>query len=174
MNAEILNLPTIPIPRPRQGGQVASVQGTLALDLLPQLAPPEVMPACSRPNDVVSDEALVRRRVDRFVGAFVQAAVEVAVGDRPAAQLVRHTTPEVQRDLARRAHLVRTAAGAAPMRGRGAEALRPLVVGLRSSLVRQGALEVSARVRHGERSRAVAARFEVMRGRWQCVALEFA
>jgi hypothetical protein len=40
--------------------------------------------------------------------------------------------------------------------------------------VRDDALEACVHVRYGRRSRAVAARFELVRGRWQCVALEFA
>jgi hypothetical protein len=38
-------------------------------------------------------------------------------------------------------------------------------------LIRPDAVEASAHVRYGRRSRAVAARFEVVRDRWQCVAL---
>ena len=40
-------------------------------------------------------------------------------------------------------------------------------------MVRDDAVEASAHVRYGRRSRAVAARFEVVRDRWQCVALTF-
>jgi hypothetical protein len=35
-------------------------------------------------------------------------------------------------------------------------------------------VETCVRIRYGERSRAVAARFERRRGRWLCTALEFA
>jgi hypothetical protein len=40
--------------------------------------------------------------------------------------------------------------------------------------VAEGVAEVSAHVRSGRRSRAVAARFEQRRDRWFCSALEFA
>jgi hypothetical protein len=45
------------------------------------------------------------------------------------------------------------------------------VVGVRTALIRSDAVEASAHVRYGRRSRAVAARFEVVRDRWQCVAI---
>ena len=35
------------------------------------------------------------------------------------------------------------------------------------------AAEISVHVRHGERSRALAARIELVEDRWCCVALEF-
>lgn len=171
MSAEILSLRST---GGRRTGTLASVQGTLALDLLPQLAPPTPEHVPARPGDIVRDDEGVRQRVDRFVAAYLQAAVEIAIGDRPPAQLLRHSTHEVHQNLARRALLVRTAAGTSPLSGRGRGAVRPVVVGTRTSLVREDALEASAHVRHGQRSRAVAARFEVVRGRWQCVALEFA
>jgi hypothetical protein len=40
--------------------------------------------------------------------------------------------------------------------------------------VTQHCAEVSLHVRYGQRSRAVAARFELIRDRWQISALEFA
>jgi hypothetical protein len=40
-------------------------------------------------------------------------------------------------------------------------------------MVRVDAAEACAHVRYGRRSRALAARFEVVRGRWQCVTLQF-
>ena len=56
---------------------------------------------------------------------------------------------------------------------RGPNPARPVVVGVRTALVRDDAVEASAHVRYGRRSRAVAARFEVVRERWQCVAIQF-
>ena len=153
---------------------VASVQGTLALDLSPHLDPPVggsggAGPAC----DVVSIEEPVRRRVEGWAHRYAQAAVEIVCGDRPAAQLVRWTTPDVYADLVRRAQLVARAAGRPAGQGRLRGAVRPQVVSVRSSFVSREVCEVSVRVRHGERYRAVAARFEMIRGRLQCTALEF-
>jgi hypothetical protein len=47
-------------------------------------------------------------------------------------------------------------------------------VGVRTSFVTDSCAEVTLRVRYGPRSRAVAARFELLRDRWQITALEFA
>ena len=52
----------------------------------------------------------------------------------------------------------------------GPNPARPVVVGVRTALIRSDAVEASAHVRYGRRSRAVAARFEIVRDRWQCVA----
>ena len=156
---------------------VASVQGSLALDLTPRLDPPEseaqVLPA-PRVGDLVSADAGQRAGLDRFVRRFLAGAVEVACGDRPMAQLLRHCSPEVYADLGRRAKLVTTAAGTTPARGRGRGAVRPVLRSAHTSLVRADALEATAHVRYGARSRALAARFEVVDGRWQCTALEWA
>lgn len=154
---------------------IASVQGTLALDVRPQLDPPVVAPVARRGGgDVVSIEEPARRRVEAWAQRFAQAAVEIASGDRPASQLVRWTTPSVQADLARRAQLVSRAAGRPAGQGRPAEAVRPLVVGVRTCFVERHVCEVSVRVRYGERHRAVAARFEARADRLICTALEFA
>ena len=51
---------------------------------------------------------------------------------------------------------------------------RPHLVAAHSSFVSERCAEVSLHVRYGERSRAVAARFELIRDRWQVSALEFA
>ncbi|MEZ5096660.1 MAG: Rv3235 family protein [Nocardioides sp.] len=96
-------------------------------------------------------------------------------GDRPVSQVLRWTSAEVYADLARRAVLVARAGGRPPGLGRMAgPAVRPQVAGVRTSVVAAEAVEVSVHVRHGARSRAIAARLEVRGGRWQCVALEFA
>jgi hypothetical protein len=154
---------------------VASVQGTLALDLRPLLDPPATGPNGAGPVcDVVSIEGPTRRRMEQWAHRYAQAAVEIVCGDRPASQLVRWTTPEVYSDLARRAQLVARAAGRPPGQGRPQGAVRPQVVSVRTCFLARDVCEVSVRVRHGERYRAVAARFEQVRGRLQCTALEFA
>lgn len=147
---------------------VASVQGSLALDLTPRLDPPETE------KNVVSAETGQRAALDRFVRRHLACAVEIACGDRPTAQLLRHCSPTVYADLARRAQLVTSAAGTSPALGRGRGAVRPVLRSTHTSLVRADALEVAAHVRYGARSRALAARFEVVDGRWQCVVLEWA
>lgn len=155
-----------------------STQGALALDLYPRLDPPGLPPGeatvlgLDRPR-----EARVQREVEGWARRFTQAAVEVAGGDRPVQQLVRWTTAQVYRDLDRRAQLVARArlhGTAGTPAGRRHEQVRPQVLGVHSFVVSPTVVEVSAHVRHGRRSRAVAARFERDRGRWTCTALEFA
>ena len=159
----------IPLPAP---APVASVQGSLALDLLPRVEPPRARLRAARACDLVAAEHLSREQVDAFVQRCLQAVAEIAVGDRPVTQVLRHCVPEVYADLGERARQVSAAAGGRSVAPRAASA-RPVVRSVRTSLVRADALEASAHVRYGRRSRAVAARFEVVRDRWQCVALEW-
>lgn len=155
---------------------IASVQGALALDLTPRLDPPEPAPADApaRRGDLVPADLERRASLERFVHAYLVRAAEIASGDRPLTQLLRQSSPRVYADLGRRAKLVITAAGTAPGAGRGRGAVRPVVRSIRTSLVTDHALEAAAHLRYGARSRALAARFEVVDGRWQCVALEWA
>lgn len=165
----------------RRAVPVASVQGSLALDLTPRLDPPEtevqgLSPTHppTRSGDLVAAEAGKRAELDSFVRRHLACAVEIACGDRPAAQLLRHCSPVVYHELTRRAQLVAKAAGSTPTLGRGRGAIRPVLRSAHTSLVRDDALEAAAHVRYGARSRALAARFEVVDGRWQCVALQWA
>jgi hypothetical protein len=155
--------------RPR--APMASVQGSLALDLTPRTAPPRPRLRSTRTSDLVALELAAREHVDAFVGRFLQAVVEIAAGDRPVSQVLRHAVPEVYEDLTVRARTV-AAAGSPSGQARGPNPARPVVVGVRTALIRSDAVEASAHVRYGRRSRAVAARFEVVRDRWQCVALQ--
>jgi hypothetical protein len=155
---------------------VASVQGTLALDLGPRLDIPEP----ERPHagigaglDVVRVDLVRRRRFEQHATRIGAAVVEIVGGDRPVSQVLRWTTPEVYQDLARRAHLVAAAAGRSAGSG-GIQSVRPHLVGAHTSFVSETCAEVSLHVRYGRRSRAVAARFELIRDRWQVSALEFA
>ena len=67
----------------------------------------------------------------------------------------------------------RSAVGRRPGQG-GIQGVRPQVVAVHTCFVSADVAEVSAHVRYGRRSRAVAARFERRRDRWVCCALEFA
>jgi hypothetical protein len=155
---------------------VASVQGTLALDLGPRVEVPEP-DLRSRPGDsaldVVPVDLVQRRRFEQHAARIGAALVEIVGGDRPVSQVLRWTTPEVYQDLGRRAHLVARSVGRRPGTG-GLQAVRPQLVAAHTSFISESSAEVSLHVRYGERSRAVAARFELIRGRWQVSALEFA
>jgi hypothetical protein len=145
----------VPVP-------VAATQGTLALDLQPRVEPPTPIADLRR-----------RREVDAWAYRFVQAAVEIVGGDRPPTQLVRHTDRDVYADLQRRAVLVARAGGHAPGVAR-VQPVRPRVASVHTSFVTPDVAETSAHLRYGDRSRAVALRFERRAGRWLCTALEFA
>ncbi len=162
--------------RTRRTAALASVQGTLALDLTPRHDPPEPMlsggggPAAA---DVIDIDRAARLEVERFAARILQAFVESVGGDRPVSQVLRWTTPTVYQDLGRRAQLVARAVGRRPGQG-GIQGTRPQVVGVHTCFLTQRAVEVSAHVRYGQRSRAVAARFDRHCDRWVCSALEFA
>ncbi len=156
----------VPLRRPEP---LASVQGTLALDL--GGGPEE--PFGPPPTPVLHLEPRERKRLEVWAHRFTQAAVEIAGGDRPVSQLVRWTIPTVYEDLARRAHLVRSAALRDVSSARSQQ-VRPQVESVHTCWIDDETAEVSARVRYGRRSRAVAVRFEQRADRWQAVALEFA
>ena len=168
--------PVVPI---RREAPVATVQGTLALDLEPRQAPPWVAPLPSRPSspvalaDVVSIDEPLRRGIEEWARRYAQAAVEIVGGDRPVSQLLRWSSRDVYHDLARRALLVARAGHHLPGQGR-VQPVRPRVQGVHTCFVSPDAVEASVHVRYGGRSRALAARFERVDRRWCCTALEFA
>lgn len=156
------------------------VQGTLALDLgMEESLRTEPVDALPAPvlalTDLEGGEPLRRlhRDGEQWARRYLQAAVEIAGGSRPASQLLRWTTRDVHADLDRRARLVARAAGRRTGE-QGRAAVAPALMSLHPHTVRTGVLEVAARVRYGQRCRAVAARFELRRDRWVCTALEFA
>lgn len=156
---------------------LAHVQGTLALDLAPRLEPPPLPGRVpGRPGgDVVPIDTARRRRIEQWAHRYAQAVVEIVAGDRPVTQLLRWTAAGVYADLSRRAQLVARAGGHQAGLGRSGQVVRPQVQGVRSCFVTDSRVEVSVHVRHGGRSRAIAARFELVAdGRWLCTALEFA
>jgi uncharacterized protein DUF6459 len=157
----------------RAAAPVASVQGTLALDLQPRHDPPELVELPGRPaGDVVGIDLRVRRQVEGWVRRYAQAATEIVGGDRPVTQLLRWSSEEVYADLQRRALLVARAGGHLPGQER-VQPVRPQVVGVRSCFLSRDVVEAGVHVRYGRRSRAIAARFELRSGRWQCTAFDF-
>ena len=159
---------------------LASVQGALALELVPRLAPPlAVVPEPTIPpvsdRDVVPVATATRRELESWARRYGQAAAEVATGDRPASQVLRWSTSRVYEDLVRRGLLVARAGRHSTGMGRERRIVaRPQLRSARISFVAGHIVEASFHVKYGERSRAIAARFEVLDDRWQCSALEFA
>ena len=158
----------------RSPAPLASVQGTLALDLQPRYDPPEPDRTPGRAAaDVISIELPLRRGIEQWSRRYAQAAVEIVGGDRPVTQLLRWSTRDVYLDLERRAQLVARAGRHQPGQGR-VQPVRPKVLGVHTCFLSRQVVEVSVHVRYGERSRALAARFENADRRWCCTALEFA
>ena len=140
---------------------MSSVQGTLALDYESAVRSTRSPDLRVVPGDAAALEAFAHR--------FASAVVEVMGGDRGPSQLLRWTTERVYADLQRRASLLaRTTPG-----DRRVRRLRSQVRSVHLFCPSAEAAEVSVHVRHGERSRAIAARIELVEGRWCCTALQF-
>ncbi|KQY56255.1 MULTISPECIES: Rv3235 family protein [unclassified Nocardioides] len=162
---------------PRQPVEPAanSFQGTLALELEPDLGPPwapEQSP--QRGADVVAVAPPVRADLHRWIVTFSQACVEVIGGDRPASQLVRWTSPRIHAEVAYRAGVVARAGVHAAGHGRGRRpVVRPQVQTVHTCFLDDDTVEFCVRVKYGERNRCLAGRLEIVSSRWQCTALEF-
>lgn len=106
--------------------------------------------------------------VQVWAARFAQAVVEVLGGDRPLPQLVRWTSQRVYAELDRRLSIL----ARAPRAGHRPRAARPQVRSVHVFHPTPESAEVSVHVRYGQRSRAIAARLELVRGRWQCTVLQ--
>lgn len=152
-----------------------SIQGTLALEILPRTDPPPAQR--STPSgvgaDVVDIETARRRQVESWAARFAQAAVEIVGGDRPVAQLVRWTSERVFAELERRSQLVSRAGGALPGTRR-IQPVRPRVHTVHTCFLGPDVIESAVHLRYGPRSRAIALRLERTSDRWVCTALEWA
>ncbi len=153
---------------------LAPVQGTLALALQPEHEPPALpgVPSGSDVRDTSRHGVVPHDVIEAWSRRFVQAALEIVGGDRPASQLARWADRSVYADLQRRAWLVARAGGHVPGTER-VQPVRPRVRSVRPCMVDETTVEVAVHVTHGGRSRAVAARFELRRERWTCTALDF-
>jgi hypothetical protein len=152
---------------------VAATQGTLALAMLPRSEPPLPAGQAHAGAAVVAIDRRQQAVVEEWARRFIQAAVEIVGGDRPVSQLLRWTLPEVYDDLRRRTMLVARAGGHQPGLAR-VQPVQPRVLSVHTCFVRTDAVEASVHVRYGQRSRALAARFERVEQRWVCAALDFA
>jgi hypothetical protein len=156
LGAGPVDAPPVPVAAPPQ------VDGSLALK---EPAAPGVP---QTPELRLLDGGRQSDEVKLWAARFAQAVVEVLGGDRPLAQLVRWTSHRVYVDLERRLSiLARTSAT-----GRRRRTIRPQVRSVHVFHPTPEAAEVSAHVRYGQRSRAIAARLELTGGRWQCTALQ--
>lgn len=160
--AGVARLHTIAAPEVR-GPVMPAEQPQATLDLGLDDAPD--LPARPSLRVVTGDE----RELDAFSARFAQAVVEVIGGDRGVHQLMRWTTEWVYADLMHRSHALQRATP-------GDQRLRRVRATVRSvhlSRPHEDAAELSIHVRHGHRSRAIAARIERIEGRWRCTVLEF-
>lgn len=164
----------VPLPRPaRPQVPLAEVQGTLALDLAPRQAPPRPGPVEAPFVPLARAEAGDQRRLEAWAHRFGQAVAEVVGGDRPVTQLLRWCSEEVYDEIARRSRLI-AAAGQYRPGERRVQPVRPKVARAHPCFISPEIAEVALHVRYGHRSRALAVRFEWVRERWLCTALEFA
>lgn len=165
--------------RQAQPVPVAPVDGNLALKSeaapTPGRAPHRGRPQAPAPPRPRTPELRLVQGEDRAVddvtawaARFAQGVVEVLGGDRPLTQLVRWTSRRVYADLERRVRIL----GRTCDTDQRLRTVRPQVRSVHVCHPAEGAAEVSVHVRHGKRSRALAARLELVQGRWQCTALQ--
>jgi hypothetical protein len=109
------------------------------------------------------------RELDAFAARFAQAVVEVIGGDRGVRQLMRWTTEGVYDDLMCRSHALQRATPGDQRRRR----VRATVRSVHLFRPDGDSAELSIHVRHGARSRAIAARIERIEHRWRCTVLDF-
>lgn len=116
-----------------------------------------------------ADGSAVYPEPSAWATRFLLAALEVTHGVRPAAQLVRWTTPDVHDALARRAAL----SGRLRAGRQGGAVVGTLGIGtVLTCRPTPHACEVSAVVHDRDRVRAVALRLEGLGSRWRVAALQ--
>lgn len=162
--ATVIPLTRPPVPR-REPVPLASVQGTLALDLDRPTTPATPELAVIEGPD---EEDPGTEELRSWAARFAQAVVEVTGGDRPLQQLLRWTTARVYQDLNRRVQIMGQTRSAHQRRS----TIRPQVRTVHVCRPCEGVAEVSVHIRYGQRSRALAARLERRASHWTCTALQ--
>jgi Family of unknown function (DUF6459) len=105
-----------------------------------------------------------------WAAKFVQAAIEVALGLRPASQLIRWTSIEVHESLVRRGELVARAVRRGGIQG--VQSVQPQLRALITCSPAPQIWEVAAVIAEASRVRAVAFRMEGIQGRWRVTVLD--
>ena len=146
---------------------MASIQGTLALEFEPPADRVSRVGATDPPT--LRLVAGGRAELEAFAHRFASVVVEVVGGDRGPSQLLRWTSETVYEDLVRRAALLQRTTPS----DRRVRRLRSQVRSVHVFCPSPFTAEVSVHVRQGDRSRAFAARLELVQDRWCCTALEF-
>ncbi|WP_109510328.1 Rv3235 family protein [Nocardioides speluncae] len=168
MSSYDANVTRLRVPVP-----LAGVQGTLALEMLPQVDPPEGGPIAPV-TDIGEVPARVRREFERQAWHQIQRTTEVICGDRPVTQLVRWTSKPVYDQINHRAQVVARAGAHEAGFGRGRRpVVTPKVQSIHTCFVTPAIAEVSLRIRYGARSRCIAARFELTNNSWVCTEMIF-
>jgi len=122
-------------------------------------------------EDVVPVPHRRRQDAEQWVWSLVQACVEIVLGERPATQVIRWTTQEVQNDLVARARIL--ARTSVHRHGTMRAPVRPQVHRVRVSFITEAVVEFTVTVRYGARVRAIAGRLDAQADRWVCTALQF-
>jgi hypothetical protein len=157
--------PPVLSPRTPTDDGVA-VQGVLPLEGLadaPRAPDPDPTPRRRPRCTQTATDADLRHIAQQFcVGV-----AEVIYGDRAVNQLVRCTSERVYSDLAKRSAMTKSR-----QRMTADRIARARLERIRLQRPSPRAVEICARLRQGERNHALAARLELINGRWICVALE--
>lgn len=153
--------PPVLEPPPILGDGVA-VQGMLPLEGLTGPSGPQPALRARRAVPEFSDAEL--RAITQ---QFCVGVSEVIYGERPANQLLRCTSERVYGDLAKRSAMAQSRRRMTQQR-----VARTRLERIRFQRPSPKALEICARLSQGTRNHALAARLELVNGRWICVALE--
>ncbi|GAB3832685.1 Rv3235 family protein [Kribbella italica] len=148
----------------RKPQEVVPTQGALAL----QYEADEELAAPARPTLRLVPVSPALPDVRMWATLLAQAIAETIGGDRPVSQLTRWTDTAVYVDVHRRVRLL----GLTTTAGKRATKERSSVRSVHVCRPEDGVAEVAAHLRTSGRSRAMALRLEIRRGRWVCTALE--
>lgn len=156
---------------PGQGGRQAE-QLRLALEW--EVAPgvpavPPVPPGLRLVTDEQGDMAAGLPDPRLWAAQLARAVAEVAVGERPPAQLTRHVSRTELSKLAHRAAYVARHPAARAQRG---VTHKRVVRAVRVCPVAPGIVETSAVIVGTERAQAIAIRLEATAGRWLATAID--
>jgi len=147
---------------------------------LPQGSPPIARPGTrsSVPEQRRASEPASRPDPRLWAGQFLQAVLEITIGLRQPAQVMRWVDEAIFAQICRRAAANRRP-GPVPVQDRTGTARTPagrrtpIVLSVHSSTITSEVIEVASVVHDGQRIKALACRLEAYGDRWRVTALEF-